>query len=71
MTINPFEEKIDQLMADDQAELVIQQNEFMEFREAWVKHPRRKEIIGEAGLKGQITYRFVKAVEKSENSEGK
>ncbi len=32
----------------------------MTFREAWMQTENRVEIVGEAGLNGQIIYRFVK-----------
>ena len=61
MTDNIYESKIKELIDGNLAELVIEQPEFMEFREVWRLHPRRKEIIGAAGLNGRITYKFIEA----------
>ena len=41
-------------------EIIVKREDFMTFREAWMQTENRVEIVGEAGLNGQIIYRFVK-----------
>ena len=36
------------------------QDEYFNFREAWLKLPNRNDVVGEAGLKGRIIYRIKK-----------
>ncbi|MGC6769192.1 hypothetical protein ACYSNR_18350 [Enterococcus sp. LJL128] len=57
---NPFEERIQQLKEGEISEIVVERNDFNLFREAWKVLPDRTKIIGEAGLNGEIIYRFVK-----------
>lgn len=54
-----FEEEIQQLKEGTITEIVIQQKDFSQFREAWKVQEDREKIIGEAGLNGKIIYRFV------------
>lgn len=54
---NPFEEKIAQLLSGECSELVVEKDDFFTFREAWLAHPERKKIIGEAHLGGKVIYR--------------
>lgn len=60
MGVNPYEEQLKKLIAGDLQELMVEQEDFLVFREAWLAHPQRKEIVGEAGLNGRIIYRFLK-----------
>lgn len=60
MIVNPYEEQLKQLIAGDFSEIIVEQADFLVFREAWLAHPQRKEIVGEAGLNGRIVYRFLK-----------
>lgn len=53
-----YNKLLTQLVAGEIDELVIEQPEFLLFRESWNTHPNRKEIVGEAGLEGKIVYRF-------------
>ena len=55
---NPFEEKIQQLKDGTISEIVVEKNEFNQFREVWKDLPDRTKIVGEAGLNGKIIYRF-------------
>ncbi len=54
MAENPFVEKIASLKAGEISELIVEQNEFFQFRDAWISLPDRAEIVGEAGLNGRI-----------------
>ena len=60
MAENPFVEKIASLKAGEISELIVEQNEFFQFRDAWISLPDRAEIVGEAGLNGRIIYRYQK-----------
>lgn len=40
--------------------IVVERENFIAFRNAWLQIDNRTEIVGEAGLNGQIIYRFVK-----------
>lgn len=64
---NPYQEKLASLVANQVTELVIEQPDFLVFREAWLVHPEKKNIVGEAGLNGRIIYRYSK--NESETSE--
>lgn len=66
---NSFQEKIDALVAGELPEIIIEQPDFMAFREIWASHPQRKEIVGEAGLNGRIKYKFIKEAPKTENKD--
>lgn len=64
MAENPFVEKIASLKAGEISELIVEQNEFFQFRDAWISLPDRAEIVGEAGgLNGRIIYRYQKEEE--------
>ena len=49
-----------QLLDGTIQELVVEQAEYFNFREAWLKLPNRNDVVGEAGLKGRIIYRIKK-----------
>lgn len=55
--VQTFEEKIDALVAGEIEELLIEKDIFFEFREAWLNHPEKNKIYGEAGLGGKVVYR--------------
>ena len=57
MAENPFVEKIASLKAGEISELIVEQNEFFQFRDAWISLPDRAEIVGEAGLNGSLPKR--------------
>lgn len=57
-----FKDEIDNLVAGNISEITVEQDEFLAFREAWLKHPEKSSIMGEAGLNGRIIYRFQKEV---------
>lgn len=56
--MNPFEEKIQQLVDGKIEEIKITKEEMMTFREAWIKREDRKYIVGEAAHLGNVTYRY-------------
>ncbi|MHC5267626.1 hypothetical protein ACYSNO_00360 [Enterococcus sp. LJL98] len=60
MEENRYIEEIQALKQGDLKEIVVNREDFIEFRNAWLQTENRTEIVGEAGLNGQITYRFVK-----------
>ena len=50
MAENPFVEKIASLKAGEISELIVEQNEFFQFRDAWISLPDRAEIVGDCLL---------------------
>ena len=54
---NPYEEKIEQLVTGEITELIVEKEDFLLFREVWLTHPEKNNIIGEAGLSGKVIYR--------------
>ena len=60
MEINHYIEAINLLKTGELEEIIVKREDFMTFREAWIQTENRVEIVGEAGLNGQIIYRFVK-----------
>ncbi len=59
-TTEEFEVLLKQLLDGTIQELVVEQAEYFNFREAWLKLPNRNDVIGEAGLNGRIIYRIKK-----------
>lgn len=53
-----FTNLLQQLQDGTIEEIEVQQDEFFSFREAWIVLPNRNDIVGEASLNGQITYRL-------------
>ena len=51
---NPYNEKIDLLISNEISELVIEKDEFLIFRNAWLNHSEKNNIKGEAGLGGKV-----------------
>ena len=39
---------------------IIEKVDFMDFREALLKHSEKKKIVGQAGLNGRVIYRLIK-----------
>ena len=54
---NPYVEKIEALLNGEIKELVVEKENFFEFREVWLTHPEKKRLVGEAGLGGKVVYR--------------
>jgi len=40
-------------------ELLVERADFFLFREIWLNHPQKNQIVGEAGLGGRVIYRKV------------
>lgn len=59
-TKEEFTVLLKQLLDGTIQELVVEQAEYSNFREAWLNLHNRNEIIGEAGLNGRIVYRIKK-----------
>lgn len=57
MSENPYIEKVAALLAGDLKEIVVEKEDFFLFREVWINHPEKNEIIGEASLGGRVVYR--------------
>lgn len=57
---NPYEEKLRELRDGTLDELLVEQADFLTFREAWLKCEDRTAFVGEAGLNGKIIYRYQK-----------
>lgn len=54
-----YQAEIDRLVSGEIKELVIDRDHFLLCRTAWLAHPKRKEIVGEACLGGSVIYRYV------------
>lgn len=52
--------KIEQLLKEEISEIIIEKVDFMDFREALLKHSEKKKIVGQAGLNGRVIYRLIK-----------
>ncbi|MGO3732017.1 MAG: hypothetical protein ACTJHC_02455 [Vagococcus sp.] len=59
MDSQEFVQRIDSLVIGEIAELVVEKDQFFSFREAWLTHPDKESIEGEAGLGGRVVYRKV------------
>jgi hypothetical protein len=53
-----YKQELENLKNGIQEELVINREEFLNFREIWLKEPDRMNFVGEASLNGQIIYRY-------------
>lgn len=53
-----YQSLLDQLVNQEIEEIEISREEFMSFREVWIHHPNRTQIVGEAHLGGSVTYRW-------------
>ena len=59
MNENPYIEKIESLVTGAVDELLVEKEDFFLFREVWLNHPKKSQIVGEASLGGKVTYRIV------------
>ncbi|WHZ31385.1 hypothetical protein QNK01_07825 [Desemzia incerta] len=57
MTKEEIQQKIFALSNGEVEEINIQKEEFMLFLEVWNQHPEKNNVIGEAGLGGNVVYR--------------
>lgn len=55
-----YEIQMDQLKSGEIKEIYVPRENFMMFRDAWIKREDRKYFVGEAAHNGNITYRYDK-----------
>lgn len=53
-----YKQELENVKNGIQEELVINREEFLNFREIWLKETDRMNFVGEASLNGQIIYRY-------------
>lgn len=53
-----YKELLDQLVSQEISTIEVSKEDFLAFREAWAEHPARTQIVGEAHLGGDVTYRW-------------
>ncbi|AEB29466.1 hypothetical protein CAR_c07720 [Carnobacterium sp. 17-4] len=58
MTKEELQMKMDQLVQGQVDNITIEKNDFMTFREIWINHKKKEQIIGEALHNGNIIYRY-------------
>jgi len=54
-----FASEITRLRNGEIQELIVQQPEFLAFRDVWLQLEDRSSFVGESGLNGKIIYRYV------------
>lgn len=59
MTQEEYTEMLQQLKDRTIEQITVEQPDFMEFRKAWLTFNNRMSFVGEAGLNGTITYKYV------------
>ncbi|MDN6639906.1 MAG: hypothetical protein L0L10_03905 [Tetragenococcus sp.] len=59
MTQEEYTEMLQQLKSGTITEITVEQENFMVFRKAWLSFSDRASFIGEAGLNGTVTYKYV------------
>lgn len=57
-----YETQMDQLKSGEIKEIYVPRENFMTFRDIWIKREDRKYFVGEAAHNGNITYRYDKTV---------
>lgn len=55
-----YKQELEELRQGNCVELVVNREEFLTFREVWLKEEDRNAFVGEASLNGQIMYRYKK-----------
>ncbi|SDQ51547.1 hypothetical protein LHA31_03115 [Carnobacterium viridans] len=58
MTKEELQMMMDQLVQGQVDDIKIEKNDFMIFREIWINHEKKDQIIGEALHNGVIIYRY-------------
>lgn len=53
-----YDSQIDQLIKGEIKEIEVSHEQFMLFREAWLKREDHKYVVGEAHHQGSVTYRY-------------
>lgn len=59
MDENHYSQEIQKLVDGVIDEIVIEKENFLSFRNAWLKNENKNLVVGEAGLSGQVVYRLV------------
>lgn len=59
MSYEEINVQLDDLVAGTISEIVVKKEDFMTFRTAWLNHPQKNQIVGEAKLHGEVIYRLV------------
>lgn len=54
-----YSEEIQKLVDGVIDEIIIEKENFLTFRNAWLINENKNLIVGEAGLSGQVVYRLV------------
>lgn len=58
MTKEELQMMMDQLVQGQVDDIKIEKNDFMIFREIWINHEKKDQIIGEALHNGVVIYRY-------------
>lgn len=58
MTKEELQMMMDQLVQGQVDDIKIEKNDFMVFREIWINHEKKDQIIGEAMHNGVVIYRY-------------
>ncbi|MGO2084096.1 hypothetical protein [Vagococcus sp.] len=53
-----YQELVEQLVAGEIEEIIVEKENFFSFREVWLVQDEKERIVGEAGLEGRIVYRL-------------
>lgn len=53
-----FSEEIDHLINGEIDQIEIDSTNFLNFREAWIHHPQKHDVVGHAGHHGKVTYYY-------------
>ncbi|MGX7025102.1 hypothetical protein [Vagococcus hydrophili] len=57
MEENKYTSEIEKLLTGEIEEINVEKEDFFLFRDVWVKHPEKDQIVGEAILGGRVIYR--------------
>ncbi|MEG0288400.1 MAG: hypothetical protein RR548_01050 [Carnobacterium sp.] len=50
--------EVEKLINGDLKELLVAKEDFMQFREIWLNHEKKDQIIGEAKHNGEVVFRY-------------
>lgn len=57
-----YDQQLDKLKSGEIEEIYVPRENFMMFRDIWIKREDRKYFVGEAAHGGNVTYRYDKTV---------
>jgi len=57
-----YDQQLDKLKSGEIKEIYVPRENFMMFRDIWIKREDRKYFVGEAAHKGNVTYRYDETV---------